>query len=50
MARWRSGNASVCKTDMHEFDSRPGLIHKETALLCGFFMYGQEIEKVVEIF
>lgn len=24
-ARWRSGNAAVCKTDMHGFDSRPGL-------------------------
>ena len=25
MARWRSGNASVCKTDMRGFNSRPCL-------------------------
>jgi hypothetical protein len=24
-ARWRSGNAAVCKTDMSRFDSGPGL-------------------------
>jgi hypothetical protein len=24
-ARWRSGNAAVCKTATHGFDSRPGL-------------------------
>ena len=25
LAGWRSGNAAVCKTDMHGFNSRPGL-------------------------
>lgn len=31
MARWRSGNASVCKTDMRGFDSRPCLQAKSLA-------------------
>jgi len=31
-ARWRSGNAAVCKTDMHGFNSRPGLTNKDSGL------------------
>lgn len=29
MARWRSGNAGVCKTSMRGFDPRPRLIFME---------------------
>ncbi len=34
LAWWRSGNASVCKTDMRGFDSRPRLKRVTSKLLC----------------
>jgi hypothetical protein len=36
LARWRSGNAVVCKTSMHGFDSRPGLKIRKALFLQGF--------------
>ena len=42
-ARWRSGNAEVCKTSTHGFNSRPGLKILFMSILA------RGIEKVVEI-
>ena len=47
LARWRSGNAAVCKTAMRGFDSRPGL----TRIVLSFelIVYSGTYAEVVEL-